>query len=61
MACDLDLLVCVEGVERPETMAALEGMGFPLAQGFLFGRPQPFADFHAKLAAQSAPARTRPG
>ncbi len=32
--------VVAEGVERQEEWAVLQSLGVPLAQGFLFGRPQ---------------------
>jgi EAL domain-containing protein (putative c-di-GMP-specific phosphodiesterase class I) len=41
LARALDLASVAEGVERPEQARELAAIGFPLAQGFHFGRPVP--------------------
>jgi diguanylate cyclase (GGDEF)-like protein len=38
---ELSLSVLVKGVETYEQMAAIEAMGFAMAQGFFFGKPMP--------------------
>jgi diguanylate cyclase (GGDEF)-like protein len=60
----LGLTVTAEGVERPEQLEALAGLGCDHVQGFLLGRPVPVADFEldgsaAAAQALSAPAITR--
>jgi EAL domain-containing protein (putative c-di-GMP-specific phosphodiesterase class I) len=47
---DLGLRVTAEGVERPEQLDALRGLGVPCAQGYLLGRPMP-ADGLVRLLA----------
>ncbi len=49
MASSLDLPVVVEGVETNEQAALLRQMGARFAQGFLYYRPMPAADFEALL------------
>jgi diguanylate cyclase (GGDEF)-like protein/PAS domain S-box-containing protein len=41
LAGELGLITIAEGVETPQQAALLRGMGCPLAQGFLFARPEP--------------------
>ncbi len=41
LAEELHLEVVAEGVETPEQLALLRAAGFRLAQGYLWGRPQP--------------------
>ena len=43
MAQEMDIEVVAEGVETAEQADLLRGLGCPLAQGFLFGRPEPVA------------------
>lgn len=47
LAHSLKRRVVAEGVERVETLQALEYMGCDLAQGYLIGRPMPFKDLHS--------------
>jgi len=51
LAHHLDLVAVAEGVEDEATLARLRDMGCDLAQGFLFGRPQPAAEFVTALGA----------
>lgn len=44
-----------EGVERPEQLAILSGMGCHEVQGFLFSRPLPLEEFQQKLDAVPPP------
>lgn len=53
LAHHLDLVAVAEGVEDEATLSRLRDMGCDLAQGFLFGRPQPAADFVAALATRT--------
>lgn len=41
-----------EGVETPSEAARLEALGFRVAQGFLFARPMPLADFNELMEKQ---------
>ena len=41
LASSLGMTGIAEGVERPEQAEILHTMGWPLAQGYLFGRPEP--------------------
>ena len=41
-----------EGVETPEQAAYLMAHGCELAQGYLFGKPMPLAEFQAMLACE---------
>lgn len=50
----LGLQVIGEGVELPEQLACLAEVGVPMAQGFLLGRPTPFADIRARLDGSAA-------
>jgi EAL domain-containing protein (putative c-di-GMP-specific phosphodiesterase class I) len=40
MARELEITSVAEGVERPEEAEAVREIGFDLAQGYLFGRPE---------------------
>lgn len=51
MAHSLGLSVVAEGVERPETVDALNELGCDIAQGFLIGRPIRFAELERFLSA----------
>jgi diguanylate cyclase (GGDEF)-like protein len=49
LASQLGLEVVAVGVERPEELAALRSIGCGAAQGFLLGRPAPFARSEANV------------
>lgn len=51
LAHHLGLVAVAEGVENDATLDRLRDMGCDLAQGFLFGRPQPAVDFISALRA----------
>lgn len=54
--CDsVGLAVIAEGIETAEQAETVQAAGCPLAQGYLFGRPQPLAD----LLAATVPARRK--
>jgi diguanylate cyclase (GGDEF)-like protein/PAS domain S-box-containing protein len=50
IASALHLETVAEGVETPEQAEYLTALGCRLAQGYLFGRPMPLAEFEAVLA-----------
>ena len=50
LAHSLGRTVVAEGVERQETLTMLAAMGCDRVQGYLIGRPMPFADFAAILS-----------
>ena len=50
IASALDLRTTAEGVETPEQLAYLRGLGCEMAQGYLFSRPIPADDFARLLA-----------
>ena len=52
----LNLTTVVEGVETAEQLATVMPLGIELAQGFVFGRPVPFAELD--FAARSLPAKS---
>jgi diguanylate cyclase (GGDEF)-like protein len=56
----LGLETVAEGVERPEQAAALAQAGVQIAQGYLFARPMPAAEFPAWAAAQAASGEAPP-
>jgi EAL domain-containing protein (putative c-di-GMP-specific phosphodiesterase class I) len=56
LARALELSLVAEGVESPEQGAQLAAMGFPLAQGFHFGRPVAGAELLERLARAYEPA-----
>ena len=43
MADELDLAVVAEGLEEEAQLETLTEIGIPYGQGFLLGRPEPFA------------------
>jgi diguanylate cyclase (GGDEF)-like protein len=54
MAHALGRRVTAEGIETPEQLAFLQALGCDFAQGWLLGRPMPFAELHSWLAASVA-------
>jgi diguanylate cyclase (GGDEF)-like protein len=56
LADALDLTLIAEGVETEEQARTLTELGCPMAQGWLFGRPQPVADLIASWAPAAAAA-----
>lgn len=60
LAHRFDALACAEGVETEEELHSVRKMGFDLAQGFLFARPMPLAEFLAYVRDRGA-VRTVPG
>jgi len=52
----LDLDVVAEGIERADQLVALEAMGCPFGQGYLFGRPGPAEEIEAAAVAEALPA-----
>lgn len=55
LAGKLGFKVVAEGIEEPEQLQALRAIGVDMGQGFLFHRPQPFADLEHFLKAQAEP------
>ena len=51
LAHALGQTVVAEGIERPDTLAILRSMGCDLAQGYLLGRPETFAELEKTYAA----------
>jgi diguanylate cyclase (GGDEF)-like protein len=61
LAADFRLRTVAEGVEEVEQLEMLREFGCDSAQGFLFAKPQPFADLVCLLSADlQAPAKARP-
>jgi EAL domain-containing protein (putative c-di-GMP-specific phosphodiesterase class I) len=58
LAHRLDLQVVAEGIERPDERAALQQMGCPFGQGFLFARPLSAADAVRRLRPRATGATT---
>jgi sensor c-di-GMP phosphodiesterase-like protein len=54
MARSLKLDVVTEGVETEAEQAWLRAHGCAMAQGFLYARPSPAAEFNAWLAGRQA-------
>ena len=54
LADALDLTLIAEGVETEEQARTLTDLGCPLAQGWLFGRPQPVAELITTLTPVAA-------
>ncbi|MEM6891893.1 MAG: EAL domain-containing protein, partial [Pseudomonadota bacterium] len=55
MASKLKIDTVVEGVERNEQADAIREIGYPLAQGFLFGEPRPAAEWLADATYGNTP------
>jgi EAL domain-containing protein (putative c-di-GMP-specific phosphodiesterase class I) len=53
LAHDLSLQVTAEGIEDEETLGLMTQMGCDLGQGYSLGRPEPAADFIAKVSERS--------
>ncbi|WP_280564576.1 bifunctional diguanylate cyclase/phosphodiesterase [Chromohalobacter sp. 48-RD10] len=60
LARGLGLTVVAEGIETQEQMDVLGGMGCPVGQGYLLGRPRPVESFLWRLSQrqETPPART---
>jgi EAL domain-containing protein (putative c-di-GMP-specific phosphodiesterase class I) len=56
----LGLVTVGEGVETPEQLATLRGLGYDIAQGYLLGRPGPLAVMRPALPAPLGDARHDP-
>jgi EAL domain-containing protein (putative c-di-GMP-specific phosphodiesterase class I) len=54
MAADLGMAAIAEGVETAQQAAELAALGYPLAQGFHFGRPTDAVSFRLALAESRA-------
>lgn len=50
MARQLNINTTAEGVESPELVEFLRGVGCDMVQGYVFSKPMPMADFDALLA-----------
>jgi diguanylate cyclase (GGDEF)-like protein len=51
LASSLELLAVAEGIETPDQADAVAEMGYPLAQGYLFGAPVPASELRALVEA----------
>lgn len=60
MACWLNLPVITEGVETTEQKDFLNGIGCTYAQGFLFARPMPVAEYEQRILRQHKTAPSVP-
>ena len=52
MVHHLDLKLCVEGIETEEERIRLQQVGPDYSQGFFFGRPCPYKQFHEDFVAK---------
>ena len=59
IARSLDLVVTAEGIEDPSVVQALIEMGCAQGQGYLFGKPQPAAEFEKLLVLGQTVAQRR--
>ena len=59
IARSLDLVVTAEGIEDPSVVQVLIEMGCAQGQGYLFGKPQPAAEFEKLLVPGQAVAQRR--
>ena len=59
MAKSLNMKAVAEGVETQEQLDSLQALGCDLAQGYLFGKPQPYIDRKIRYGESTsvAPAR----
>jgi EAL domain-containing protein (putative c-di-GMP-specific phosphodiesterase class I) len=55
MGHGLKLKVLAEGIETPEQMQFLRGLGCEMGQGYFFARPMPLEALHKHLEAQRVP------
>lgn len=53
LAKKFDVSVCAEGVENREDLVALIAMGVDTAQGYLFAKPMPVAEFTAMMLSEA--------
>ena len=60
LAHSFNMSVVAEGVETPEQLDWLRAAGCDVAQGFLLGRPMPFAAVRALAMASASPAAPAP-
>ena len=49
MAHDLELKICVEGIETEEELKKVKKLLPAYCQGFFFGRPHPYQEFLEKF------------
>ena len=59
IARSLDLVVTAEGIEDGSVVQALIDMGCAQGQGYLFGKPQPTAEFERLLQLEASPSLRR--
>lgn len=57
LANELGYDVVAEGVEEVDQLEALREFGCSRAQGYLFGRPAPFADVFRRLTSEDNSSR----
>jgi EAL domain-containing protein (putative c-di-GMP-specific phosphodiesterase class I) len=54
MAHNMNMRVCVEGIETPEELEKIKSISPDYCQGFYFGRPCPYEEFVDKFIKKSA-------
>jgi len=57
LAKELDMSVIAEGVETKQELERLISLDCKYAQGYFFGAPMSYKEFHKKLSAQFAKAK----